>query len=62
MAKETRSVGRPKISSTKKKSAKIFINMSEREKKILEKKAEKLDESLSKICLKALREYGLFDK
>lgn len=48
-------VGRPKVSLVKKKSAKIFINLTEEQKNKLEKIAEKEDLSLSQLCLKALK-------
>ena len=41
MTKETRSIGRPRKSDKAKKSAKIFINMTEEQKSKLIKKAEK---------------------
>jgi len=55
MAKEKRNVGRPRKSDKVKKSAKIFINMTEEQKNKLVKEAEKLDLSLSQICLQALK-------
>lgn len=48
-------VGRPKISLAKKKTAKIFINLTNEQKNKLEKIAEKEDLSLSQLCLRALK-------
>ena len=59
MAKETRSIGRPRKPDKAKKSAKIFINMTEEQKFKLIKKAEKDDLSLSQICLQALKAQGI---
>lgn len=58
MIKKTPKIGRPPKSNKTKKSAKIFINMTEEQKKKLIKKAEKSDISLSHICLQALKECG----
>ncbi len=55
MKKKTPKVGRPCKSKKARKSAKIFINMTEEQKEILVKKAEQLDQSLSYICLQALK-------
>jgi len=48
-------VGRPKISLAKKKTAKIFINLTNEQKSKLEKIAEEEDLSLSQLCLRALK-------
>ena len=58
MSKNTRKVGRPLKSDKTKKSAKIFINMTEDQKVKLVKKAEEHDVSLSHICLQALKKCG----
>lgn len=55
MKKKTPKVGRPTKSIKTRKSAKIFINMTEEQKEKLVKKAETLDQSLSYICLQALK-------
>lgn len=55
MKKAKRNVGRPLKSNESKKSAKIFINMTEEQKEKLVKKAEETDLSLSYICLQALK-------
>jgi hypothetical protein len=55
MDKKKRNVGRPPKSNKTKKSAHIFINLTESEKKTLEKNAEKHGCSLSYICVQALR-------
>lgn len=52
-------VGRPEIIKSRKKTAKIFVNLTEEQKKKLVKKAEQDDVSLSKICLEALKAYGV---
>jgi len=57
MAKK-QSVGRPTNSAKMKKSAKIFINMTEEQKKKLVEKADESDLSLSHICLQALKQCG----
>ena len=57
--KKVAKVGRPPKSDEAKKSAKIFINMTEEQKEKLVKKAEKLDLSLSHICLQALKDKGI---
>jgi hypothetical protein len=57
--KKIAKVGRPIKSSKTKKSAKIFINMTEKQKEKLVKKAEKLDQSLSYVCLQALKDQGI---
>jgi len=51
-------VGRPKTIKSSKKTAKIFVNITESQKKILEEKAKELDSSLSRICLQALKKSG----
>ena len=51
-------VGRPKTIKSRKKTAKIFVNLTESQKKILDKEAKKLDVSLSHICLQALKKSG----
>lgn len=56
MSKDTRKVGRPLKPDKTKKSAKIFINMTEDDKIKLMKFAEKENLSLSQVCYKALRE------
>ncbi len=48
-------VGRPPISKKMKKSAKIFINLTEEQKVKLAKLAKKEDRSLSYLCLQALK-------
>ncbi|MFY4818409.1 hypothetical protein ACOTWJ_09265 [Aliarcobacter butzleri] len=48
-------IGRPPKSDKTKMSAKIFINMTETQKKKLVKKAEESQKSLSQICLEALK-------
>lgn len=55
MKQETPKVGRPCKPKNSRKSAKIFINMTEEQKERLVKKAEQLDQSLSNICLQALK-------
>jgi len=57
--KKIAKVGRPLKSIKTKKSAKIFINMTEKQKEKLVKKAEELDQSLSYICLQALKKQGI---
>jgi len=57
--KKIAKVGRPLKSNKTKKSAKIFINMTEEQKEKLVKKAEELDQSLSYICLQALKKQGI---
>jgi len=57
--KKDKKVGRPPKSDETKKSAKIFINMTEKQKEKLIKRAEKLDVSLSYICLQALKSKGI---
>lgn len=52
------SVGRPKSIKGKKKSAKIFVNLTEIQKLKLVKISEEEDLSLSQICLKALKKCG----
>ena len=59
MIDKPRKVGRPPKSNKTKKSAKIFINMTEEQKEKLIKKAEESDVSLSYICLQALKKYGI---
>ena len=51
-------VGRPKTEESRKKSEKIFVNLTKSQKKKLLIHAEKEDESLSRICIKALKEAG----
>lgn len=51
--------GRPTIIESRKKTAKIFVNITEDQKKKLVKKAEQEDMSLSQICLHALKAYGV---
>ena len=51
-------VGRPKTIKSRKKTAKIFVNITESQKKTLDEKAKELDSSLSRICLQALKESG----
>lgn len=51
-------VGRPKTTNIKKKTAKIFVNMTEKQKLTLKNISDKEDLSLSQICLKALKECG----
>lgn len=51
-------VGRPKSTESRKKSEKIFVNMTKEQKKKLLEYAKKEDESLSRICLKALKKAG----
>ena len=51
-------VGRPKTKESRKKSEKIFVNLTKEQKKKLLIYAEKEDESLSKICIKALKKAG----
>jgi len=57
--KKNKRVGRPPKTDKTKKSAKIFINMTEEQKEKLTIKAEKLDQSLSYICLQALKDQGI---
>jgi len=52
--------GRPKASASRKKSEKIFVNLTKEQKNKLLKVAEKEDLSLSHICLKALKSAGYF--
>lgn len=51
-------VGRPKKTANKKKSAKIFINLTEKQKSTLCILAEKEDLSMSQLCVKALKKAG----
>ena len=51
-------IGRPKTKESRKKSEKIFVNLTKVQKKKLLVYAEKEDESLSKICIKALKKAG----
>ena len=53
--KKSQKVGRPPKPDKTKMSAKIFINMTETQKKKLVKKAEESQKSLSQICLEALK-------
>lgn len=50
---ETKKVGRPR--KTNKKTAKVFVNLTESEKQKLDKIALKENLSLSQICYKALK-------
>jgi hypothetical protein len=52
-------VGRPKIIKSRKKTAKIFVNITEDQKKKLVKKAEDDNLSLSQVCLHALKAQGI---
>ena len=51
-------VGRPKKTANKKKSAKIFINLTEKQKNTLSILAEREDLSMSQLCVKALKKVG----
>jgi predicted transcriptional regulator len=53
--KKKPTVGRPPISKKIKKSAKVFINLTEEQKVKLAKLAKKEDRSLSYLCLQALK-------
>lgn len=59
MANKIPKIGRPKKSKSTKKSAKIFINLTEEQKKKLVEKSEELEQSLSYICLQALKDKNL---
>jgi uncharacterized protein YdaU (DUF1376 family) len=48
-------VGRPKKTANQKKSAKVFINLTEKQKSILFMLAETEDLSMSQLCVKALK-------
>lgn len=48
-------VGRPKSKPNKKKSAKVFINLTEEQKSSLSVLAETEDLSMSQLCVKALK-------
>jgi len=48
-------VGRPKSKPNKKKSAKVFINLTEEQKSSLSALAETEDLSMSQLCVKALK-------
>ena len=48
-------VGRTRVNTSKKKSAKVFINLTDTQKKKLMELAELEDLSLSQLCLKALK-------
>jgi len=50
--------GRPKKTPNKKKSAKVFINLTEKQKSILSMLAEMEDLSMSQLCVKALKKAG----
>ncbi len=50
--------GRPKALDSRKKSEKIFVNLTKEQKKQLLKISEKEDQSLSYICLRALKQAG----
>ena len=52
------SIGRPKIPPTEKKSEKIFVNLTPKQKQKLEQYAKKNDLSMSQVCLKALKKVG----
>ncbi len=51
-------VGRPKKTADKKKSAKIFINLTEKQKSTLYILAEREDVSMSQLCIQALKKAG----
>ena len=51
-------VGRPPIDKNRKKGKKIFVNLTESQRKQLDQLAEKDDISLSRICINALKEVG----
>lgn len=55
-------VGRPKAIEGKKKTAKVFINLTEEQKKILQKKADEEERSLSQICIFALKQCNILPK
>lgn len=48
-------VGRPKATAHKKKSAKVFVNITDEQKKKLMKLSDEEDLSLSQLCIKALK-------
>jgi len=51
-------VGRPKKAANKKKSAKVFINLTEKQKSNLFILGETEDMSMSQLCVKALKKVG----
>jgi len=51
-------VGRPKKTINKKKSAKVFVNLTENQKNKLMQFAEAEDLSLSQLCVKSLKKSG----
>ena len=51
-------VGRPKKTINKKKSAKVFVNLTENQKNKLMQLAEEEDMSLSQLCVKSLKKLG----
>lgn len=51
-------VGRPKKTADKKKSAKVFINLTEEQKDKLMLLSEEEDLSMSQLCLKSLKKLG----
>lgn len=50
--------GRPKKTANQKKSAKVFINLTEKQKSKLFMLAEMEDLSMSQLCVKALKKVG----
>ncbi|AXX96343.1 hypothetical protein [Arcobacter ellisii] len=48
-------IGRPTSSKDKKKSAKVFVNLTEKQKLNLQIISEKEGLSLSQLCIKALK-------
>ena len=50
--------GRPKSLKARKKSEKIFVNLTERQKREIAQLSEKEDLSLSQVCVKALKNAG----
>ena len=55
---ESNKIGRPTSSKDKKKSAKVFVNLTVKQKLNLKIISEKEDLSLSQLCLKALKNSG----
>lgn len=55
---QPRSVGRPIKNMNKKKNKKVFVNLTESQKKQLSELAEEDDISLSRVCINALKEVG----
>jgi len=53
-----RQAGRPKKTASKKKSAKVFINLTEEQKSNLFILGETEDMSMSQLCVKALKKVG----